>query len=108
MGFVVAENMTDERCGALTAEGNGLTRYRWRTGLLPYICPLIARKFDFETASVVLNVLTQVTCGPCPSLLDTSIQTYVHSDCAEDKVDLIRSSLAIVSSHQASVHPLFP
>ena len=60
MGFIFAENVTDDRCEALK-DGSEMTRYRWRTQLLPYICPLVARKFDVETASIMLNMLTQAS-----------------------------------------------
>ncbi len=58
-----AENVTDQRCEAIV-DDSPLTHYRWRTRYLPYVCPLVARKFDVETASVVLNMLTQVRSRP--------------------------------------------
>ena len=52
-GFVAAENVTDELCG------DDAVRFRWNTRLLPYICPLVARKFGDETAERVIYVLTK-------------------------------------------------
>ena len=55
-GFVAAENVTEEQC-----QGDGV-QFRWNTRLLPYICPLVARKFGDETVYAVMHVLTQVCC----------------------------------------------
>ena len=55
-GFVAAENVTEEQC-----RGDAV-RFRWNRGLLPYICPLVARKFGNETVDAVMHVLTQARC----------------------------------------------
>ncbi len=50
---MAAENVTDDQCG------DDAVRFRWNTRLLPYICPLVARKFGDETAERVIYVLTK-------------------------------------------------
>lgn len=56
-GFVAAENVTDAQCHP---DPTVARPYQWNRRLLPYVCPLLARKFNVETVDAVMRTLTQV------------------------------------------------